>query len=107
MLQQQFLIVIVLGLAKLRCDDNIISYLSDATPSESNQPATSEIHSRAKEVSGLVQCVCMTETPTPQPKRLVVTSVIKDILLSIISSLSHLDEFFNSDLCHDDSTGLK
>lgn len=54
-----------------------------------------------------LQCVCIAETPTPQPMRLVVTSVIHQILLSFINALSHLDAFLNSDLLPKDPSGFK
>lgn len=39
--------------------------------------------------------------------RLVVTSVIHQILLSLVNSVSHLDEYFNIPLLPTDPMGLK
>ena len=60
--------------------------------------SSSEIHSQAEAVAGEVQGVCLSESPTPQPMRLVVTSVINQILLSLVNAFSHLDSFFNQPL---------
>ena len=42
--------------------------------------------------------VCITEHLTVVPKRLVVTSVIHTLLVSLMDAVAHCDQFLNSDL---------
>lgn len=70
---------------------------SDTEAPDGSKPG-SDIYSGAQAVAGEVQCVCITEPPTPQPMRLVGTSVIHQILLSMVNAISHLHMFLNSDL---------
>ena len=73
----------------------------------SSSKLVSQIHSRVQAVAGEVQGVCIAETPTPQPMRLVVTSVINQILLSLVNAFSHLDSFFNLPLSNKLQAGFK
>ena len=67
----------------------------------------SPLHQGAKRLANMVQCVCMMERPTPQPKRLVVTTVIHQLILSLMNGVMHIDEYLNSELKPDNPRGLK
>lgn len=73
----------------------------------SSSKLISQIHSKVQTVAGEVQGVCIAETPTPQPMRLVVTSVINQILLSLVNAFAHLDSFFNQTLSNKLQAGFK
>ncbi len=104
-------------------------YVIDATPVESNpslssggssssialsslslvpsNSGSSLIHERACELAGAVQCVVVMETPTPQPMRLVVMTVIHKILLSLFNAVSHLEDFYHTPLKPREAEGFK
>ena len=67
----------------------------------------SPLHQGAKRLANMVQCVCMMERPTPQPKRLVVTTVIHQLILSLMNGVMHINEYLNSELKPDNPRGLK
>jgi len=68
----------------------------NGTDSTSN--ADSELWRRAKNLANRVQVVCITEHLAVVPKRLVVTSVIHTLLVSLMDAVAHCDQFLNSDL---------
>ncbi len=49
----------------------------------------------------------MMERPTPQPKRLVITSVIHQLILSLMNGVTHIHEYLYSKLKLDNPRGLK
>ncbi len=71
------------------------SVISDCT---SPELMVSKIHRCAQILARKVQGVCFSETPSPEPTSLVSTSVINQVLLSLVSSFSCLDSFFNKKL---------
>ena len=76
---------------------------SDIKPDSPQSP----LHQGAKRLANMVQCVCMMERPTPQPKRLVVTTVIHQLILSLMNGVAHIDEYLNSELRLNNPRGLK
>ena len=76
---------------------------SDIKPDNPQSP----LHQGAKRLANMVQCVCMMERPTPQPKRLVVTTVIHQLILSLMNGVAHINEYLNSELRPDNPRGLK
>ena len=62
------------------------------------QPSDPPLCRRARRLANRLQCVLIAERPTVQPKRLVVTSVISQLLNSLTDSISSHAEFLTSDL---------
>ena len=79
-----------------------------AEPDVKADSPQSPLHQGAKQLANSVQCVCMMERPTPQPKRLVVTTLIHQLILSLMNGVTHVDEFYYSaDLTPNNQNGLK
>ena len=68
---------------------------------------SSKTHTGAQAVAGKVQCMCIAETSLTQPMRLVRSSVVHQILLSLVDAFTCLDIFFKSDLQLKDPMGFK
>lgn len=84
----------------------VFSHTAAEPDVKADSPQT-PLHKEAKRLANSVQCVCMMERPTPQPKRLVVTTVIHQLILSLMSAVTHVNEFLNSALKPDNPRGLK
>ena len=69
---------------------------TDDTPS--GQLSDTPLCRRARRLASRLQCVLIAERPTVQPMRLVVTSVISQLLNSLTDSISIHAEFLTSDL---------
>lgn len=61
-------------------------------------PSKSLIYARAKYLANSVQCVHINERPTPQPKRLTVSSVVTQLLGSVLDGVDHAHKFLTTNL---------
>lgn len=80
--------------------------LSPSADTSQEEQATS-LHKRAKVIANSVQSICIRERPTVQPKRLVVSTVIHQILTSLIDTVLPVRMFFTEELPQQDHLGLK
>jgi len=65
------------------------------------------LHQRAKRLAALVQAPCLTERPTDQPKRLVLSSLVLQVFSSLLDTALPVAQFFNSPLPVKQHQGLK
>ena len=65
------------------------------------------LHKCAKALASTVQATCLTERPTDQPKRLVVSGVILQLLSSLMDVALPTVSYFTTPLPAKDHQGLK